>query len=30
MKKDDNSESTTYCTETKKIHILDYLEQNGH
>jgi len=30
MKKHDNSESTTYCTETKKIHILDYLEQNGH
>jgi len=30
MKKDDDSKSTTYCTETKKTHILDYLEQNGH
>ncbi|MEI6154550.1 MAG: toprim domain-containing protein [Deltaproteobacteria bacterium] len=30
MKKDIDSESTTYCTETKKTHILDYLEQNGH
>ena len=30
MKKDDDSESTTYCTEKKKTHILDYLEQNDH